>query len=317
MRKTSTLRLLLWFLIIFCVSACQAQDALYPLSTTKAGVGYGVYVNGGYAYITNNEGVLIFDVQDPKNPKEIGSVLTGYTKRVVTKDGLAYIACEHGLVIADIRDPAVPERVGAYDSQGIAQSVSVDGNYAYLAGAQGLEIVDVSNPDNPVQAARLEGEEAWGVAIYENYIYLAVPNTGLEVIDVRDPFSPQKIRTAPGTQAAWDVHIYQGTAYVGCHSNGVIIFNLSNKESPELIGRYLDDDGGEALGIWGDSQFLYVADNFGIEVLDVQDPTRPQQVAEYGNTNGAHDIYVDGNLIYVAEGRKGLMIFEFKGPQER
>jgi hypothetical protein len=33
--------------------------------------------------------------------------------------------------------------------------------------------------------------------------------------------------------------------------------------------------------------------------------------------NGAHDLYVDGTFVYVAEGRRGLIILEFNGTRAR
>ena len=75
---------------------------------------------------------------------------------------------------------------------------------------------------------------------------------------------------------------------------------------PKVIGRYKDDDGGEALGVWGDHEYLYVADNYGIEVLDITDPTGPIEIGEYEDVDGAHDIYGRETTIYIAEGKKGL-----------
>ena len=52
--------------------------------------------------------------------------------------------------------------------------------------------------------------------------------------------------------------------------------------------------------------------NYGIEVLDIADPAHPREVDEYGSVNGAHSLYVDGGLVYIAEGMKGLIILEFR-----
>jgi len=51
-------------------------------------------------------------------------------------------------------------------------------------------------------------------------------------------------------------------------------------------------------------------------VLDVRDPAHPHKVGEYGSVNGAHDVYVDGPFVYIAEGRKGLIILEFSVSQK-
>lgn len=304
-------------LIAFCSSACQRHGALGLISASKAGVGYGVHVDEGYAYITNNDGVIIFDIRESHNPREVGRIQTGFTFSLFVQDGWAYIASEGGLVIADVSNPANPQQVGRVDTEGAAHRVCVDGSYAYIASSRGLEIVDISNPGEPTKTAHLSGGDAWGVDGYDGIVYLAEPGTGLQVIDVRDPSAPQRIRTVAGTQGARDVHIHGASVYVGCHDAGIRILSLAGVESPQVISRYLDDDRGEALGVWGDAEYLYVADNFGIEVLDVKDPARPHEIGEYGRVNGAHDLYVDGTLVYVAEARKGLMVLEFRGDQGR
>jgi hypothetical protein len=302
-----------WLIFVLCITACERGDALHKISTSRAGVGYGVHVHEGYAYITNNEGVIIFDVHDPTHPKQIASIPTGYTPGILVQGDWAYIASESGLTIADISDPSLPQKVSKFPSEGIVHKVQLAGSLAYLASSAGLEIVDISIPTAPTKVGHLTGGDAWGIDVHEDIVYLAVPTNGLEVVDVRDLSSPKKVSTVAGTQSAWDVHVHPPWIYVGCHANGIKILSLTDKESPQIVGHFLDQDGGEALGVWGDGETLYVADNFRAEVLDVLDPTQPREVGEYPNLNGAHDIYVEENLIYIAEGKKGLIILEFTG----
>jgi hypothetical protein len=299
---------------ILCVSACKSQGVLSRVSTSKAGVAYDVYVEDGYAYITNNDGVVIFDVSEPDNPQKVGKIISGTAFGVFVDNGLTYIAGEGGLVIADVSDPANPRQLGKCSSEGVTNQVRVYGSYAYIAGSTGLEIMDVGDPSTPKPVTRLsDSGGAMGVEIYDSTLYLAKPGEGLEVIDVTDPYSPQKITTVAETQGAWDIHMHEDILYLGCHGAGVRIINISDRESPQIIGRFNDDDEGEALGVWGDGKYLYVADNYGIEVLDIKDPTRPIEISEYDGLRGAHDLYVVGTLVYVAEARKGLIILEHKG----
>ncbi len=312
MVKRRVVSLFLWLGLIACISACQRQDALRLVSTTKSGVSYGVHVDAGYAYITNNDGVIIFDVQEPRRPREVGQIHTGFTKGVLVKNGWAYIASESGLVIADVSNTTSPQLMGTYESEGAVNFVHIEDDYVYLASSKGLEIVDIKDPNTPVQLSYLTVGEAWGMDVYDGIVYLAVPQIGLEVIDVREPSSPQRVRTISDVGGARDIHIHGKLAFVGCHAAGVRILSLTEKENPKVIGRYLDDDGGEALAVWGDAHHLYVADNFGVEVLDMSDPSHPYEIGEYSRVNGAHDLFVSGPYIYVAEGRKGLIIFEFQ-----
>jgi hypothetical protein len=61
--------------------------------------------------------------------------------------------------------------------------------------------------------------------------------------------------------------------------------------------------------VWSDGQYLYVADNYSIEVLDISDTANPSKIGRHGGLSGAHDLHVDGEFIYVAEARKGMIIF--------
>ena len=64
-----------------------------------------------YAYVADGEnGLIIIDVHDPTNPKEVGHYDTlGDTRSVFVKDGYAYLPdYDNGLVILDVSDPTKP-----------------------------------------------------------------------------------------------------------------------------------------------------------------------------------------------------------------
>lgn len=318
MRKKRTLLLIVWLTLIVSISTGQSQGTLGLISySKKAGVGYSVCVDKDYAYITNNDGVVIFDIHQPKHPRKVGKIPTGVTFGICVENNLAYISGESGLVITDVRDYANPKKLMEYAIEEETHRIQVEGSYVYIASNEGLEILDVSNPGKIIPIAHFGDSRAWGVDVCDGIAYLASFNNGVEVIDVTDPASPHKITTMAGTKGACDVHIHDEYLYVGCHGVGIVIFNISDKKSPQLTGRFCDDDGGEALGVWGDGKYLYIADNFGIEVLDVTDPSNPYEIGEYSRVRGAHDLYVDGKFIYVAEARKGLMVFQFRENERR
>jgi hypothetical protein len=84
---------------------------------------------------------------------------------------------------------------------------------------------------------------------------------------------------------------------------------------PSIHESFCYDDGGEAKGVWGDGKYVFIAGN-RIKMLDVSDPTNPHEIGEYSR-RGGHDLCVDGKFIYVASGRKGLLILQFNENQER
>jgi hypothetical protein len=122
------------------------------------------------------------------------------------------------------------------------------------------------------------------------------------------------VNTLPGTKDAWDIQIDGEMLYLGCHGGGVSVVDLSDPESPRVVGRFYDGGEGEAQGVWGDGAFLFVADNFdGVEVLDISQPTAPHEVGEYRRIEAAHDLTVEGWFVYAADAAKGLVILEFDG----
>ena len=318
MRKSHLFLLMMSLILISCGVADTKKGILSLVSySKKAGVGYRVYVEDGYAYITNNKGVVIFDVRQPKRPQKVGEIRSGVTFGIYVENGIVYASSRSGLVIVDVNDLKNPVKLGEYIGKEETQCIHVDSKYAYIASTGGLEILDISDPGTVNLVAHYVDKQTEGVTVVEGIAYLACFSTGIQVIDVTDPASPQKITTVAGTEGAWDVHVHGDFLYAGCHGRGIKILNISDRKSPRIIGSYCDDDRGEAQGVWGDGKRLYVADNYNIEVLDVSDPANLREIGEYKKVVGAHDIFVDGDYIYVAEAKKGLIIFELKQDQRR
>ena len=289
------------------------SDYLRYLSRGKAGVGYDVFVYKGYAYVINNDGADIFDIRQPENLKKVGQIKTEDTGFGIFIDKhIAYVLGD-GLNLADISDPSNPQIIGKYKGGGTTSQVCVSNSYAYISSYNsGLQIIDIKNPKNPALIGQFNnGGSGASVEILNNTVFFADSQDGLELIDVSNPPSPRLIKTIPGTSGAWDIMINKNRLYLGCHGNGILIFDILEDNNIKFLGSF--QDGGEALGVWGDDKYLFVADNFEFEVLDVSNPSSPKKVDEIKGVNGLHDLFVDGKYIYLADGLKGLIVLEFKG----
>ena len=316
MRKIHTVLLIGWLTLTCCSCVRHSQGTLsFVCYCKEAGVGYGVCVDKDYAYVTNNDGVVVFDVQQPAHPRKIGKISTGQTFGICVENDLAYILGGRGLVIADVSDPANPKKLQEYVIEEYKQRLHVEDSYVYIASDAGLEILDASDLGKISTITQFGDSRARGVDVSNGIAYLAEPDNGVEVIDVTDPASPQKITTVAGTKGACDVHIHDDYLYVACHGDGIVILNISNKKAPKLVGNFRNDDGAETKGVWGDGKYLFIVSN-RIEMLDVSEPTSPYVIGEYIR-RGGHDLCVDGKFVYVASGRKGLLILQYNKNQER
>ena len=89
-----------------------------------------VFASGDLAYVAGFGGLRIWDVSDPSNPVEVGSLDTP-TGNVFVSGGLAYIAASgRGLRIVDVSVPSAPVEVGSLDTT--AWRVFVSGGLAYV-----------------------------------------------------------------------------------------------------------------------------------------------------------------------------------------
>ena len=133
---------IVWMLALLALSACASGGVLEKVSSSNTGAAYDVYLEAGYAYVTNNDGIEIFDISRVGKPQRVGEFHSGTSFGVYVQNELAYIAGEADLSIVDVRNPTNPQRLGEHASKGVSDQVRVDGSYAYLATSTGLKIVD-------------------------------------------------------------------------------------------------------------------------------------------------------------------------------
>ena len=74
--------------------------------------------SGQYAYVGRGESLVVFDIQNPDQPRQIATLpLPNTVLDVFVSGSLAYVADgEAGLQIVDISNPAKPVRTGGYDT---------------------------------------------------------------------------------------------------------------------------------------------------------------------------------------------------------
>ncbi|MGQ9583776.1 MAG: hypothetical protein ACUVXG_00065 [Anaerolineae bacterium] len=70
-----------------------------------------------------------------------------------------------------------------------------------------------------------------------------------------------------------------------------------------------------AEGVYVLGEYAYIANRIrGLRVIDVSNPTDPQEVGYYSKGGEAHDVHVSGDYAYVANGRKGLRVVDISDP---
>ena len=111
-----------------------------------------IHTTNDYLYLGSGGSVIIYDISDTTNPRQIGSISFpgAYVKDICISDSMMFVADqERGLRIANISDPHHPFEVGSYDSSW-TDAVFVQANLAYTTEGSRLVIYDISNPEQPI-----------------------------------------------------------------------------------------------------------------------------------------------------------------------
>lgn len=230
--------------------------------------------------------------------------------------------------------------------------VSADGRTCILSreGASnrknGFVIVDVTDPRNPEIRSGFDDNLTGGVHnvfIDDNKVYALSAGARYDAIDIADPVSPQRIGSykvdAP-SPSIHDVWVEDGLAYSSNWSEGVHIVDVGNgmaggsPSNPIKVSSYAYPNGWNhaAFPFRQESGRLYVAagdeafplglnltgkptyPRGWIHFIDFSDLKNPAETARYQVPEaGTHNIWVDGDLMYVAYYNAGLRVVDVSG----
>ena len=314
----------MWFdgvgLKIFDISNPPDLHIIGELSSSY--LAWGLHKNGNYLYVAANyDGLRIIDISDPSNPQETGYYDTfGYASRVFTSENYAYIADGYdGLRIMDISDPSDPNEVGFYLTEGNAYGVAVSGKYAYVSDHwNGLRIIDISTPSNPDQMGFYDtGGSARGVTVSGNYAYVADYWKGMRIIDISNLNNPTEVGFFDA-YGANEVSVAGDYAYlVGSGSAmglSLRIIDISAPSNPSFVSGFSISIASGYDVFVKDSYAFVAAENAGLHIIDVSDPSDPMETGFYDTGDYAYGIAVSGDYAYVADQSDGLRIIDISDP---
>ncbi|MFW9844633.1 MAG: LVIVD repeat-containing protein [Candidatus Thorarchaeota archaeon] len=279
------------------------------------GPGYEITINETHAFVSNNYGVAVYDIQDPAAPARLAQIsLGGEAEDVIVLGDILYIgALSRGLVIANIsEDPTSPTILTEYTLSDYVTRLCIQGNYAFISSGYGeIQIIDISNPSDLGTLGHLTiNELTLDIAVHDDTVYLAQPFSGLKVINVSDLNSPQLLSLVSGTSGARDLHVQGDLLYVARGSSGVGIFDISDSTNPTVLGQF--SDVGEAFGLHGDDQYLCIADlEDGVELIDISDSESPVEVAHYDDA-APHDVIYREGYAYLADQDEEFLLIDIE-----
>lgn len=263
----------------------------------------------------------------------------GYT----TPTGLEYalLATFNGTSIIDINGPT-PFEVDFVPGPATAwREMKTYLHYAYVVTESssqttgGVQIIDLSYlPDSVSLVNRYVWKEVseadtfyypavHTVSVSGNYLYLnGGYSFGMRILDISDPVNPVKagVLTTPYIH---DSFVRNDTVFAAAINNqlGLIIYDASNKSAITEV-KQISYPGAGTHNAWTtvDRNYVLTTDEIGttpktLKIWDIRNLGNPTGVASYTNTTAIiHNVFVKGNLAYVAWYTAGLRVIDISNP---
>jgi len=157
------------------------------------------------------------------------------------------------------------------------------------------------------------------IAISGSHAYVAANSDGLQVIDISDPASPQVAGAVDTPGHAKSVAISGFNAFLADGSGGLQVIDISDPMNPHIVGVHsYDPEFQSYLSVAVSGTYAYVGDNYwvntGFRVINVADPTDPQQVGFVVTNYDVLGTAISGNYAYAATSGAGLLVIDITVP---
>jgi choice-of-anchor B domain-containing protein len=244
------------------------EIAYIPATTT---IWRDIKVHGEYAYVVSDgtaDGLQIIDLsQLPSTATLVTQLNTWFNQahNIYIDEGYAYVIGTEGgggMHILDLSNPTSPVQTAYYSSSGYIHDVYVwDDTVVVCAGSSGqFHLVDVSDKFNPQFISASPGipgtyaHSGW-MTEDKRYFYGTEEFNSVDITvwDIQDRTSWELIIPSWETNSGATVHnlfILGNYAHVSYYSDGYVVLDISNPETPYLIGQY------DTPSLWGCYPYL-------------------------------------------------------------
>jgi hypothetical protein len=273
-----------------------------------------IFIEQDYAYVGvgdmrfPNGQIKIYNISDPKNPKEIinNLILPETPLGIFVRDNIGYIGdFASGMIIVNFTDKKNPEILSQYE---IAPAID-EAIYNEILNKAKTNYSEFKQ--DVLTKYSFTGMTA-------NQFDSIVERMGLENF-VKHLTILVQYRTEPH---AWWLTVRGNYAYVALDASGMDIVEISDLRNPVKVGNFKKGEAGNeyffnSIALSGDYAYAAV-DAHGLLVIDISNPNNPREVADipaWSNTkwleSGGHMVRskIVGEILYLSATEDGLYIY--------
>jgi hypothetical protein len=155
------------------------------------------------------------------------------------------------------------------------------------------------------------------IAVKGNYAYAVTSTGGFSVVDISNPADMRQLAHLDFPESVLFIKVKDSYAYV-FSSFSIYAVDISNPLHPYNASSNRTNVGGPVRGIDIESDRIYVADEWGIKIYTIKDPSQPEMIAfhqlmdqsNFGIFSSTSDIAVRNGIAYIAFEFRGLCIYD-------
>lgn len=296
-----------------------------------------IYVYGNYLFINEvSKGIHVIDNTDPSSPRFLNFINIPGNIDLAVNSNILYADSYVDLLAFDISDPAqisLAKRVeNVFDSQYIDKAKGMIIGYKDTVVTEVVteEMTGMVRTDNMVfntyVGAAAFGGQSYGTGgsmarftLMNNSLYTVTTNS-LKLFNVSSPKDPVFVNTINLGSGIETIFPYQNKLFIGS-TTGMHIYNASDPSAPVKLATYQHFTSCDPVIVQG--KYAYVTLRSGtscrfgnnlLDVLDIEDPTKPVLVSSFPMLN-PHGLAISDTNLFICEGKNGLKAFNSSDPK--
>ena len=194
-------------------------------------------------------------------------------------------------------------------------------DYGFLSlGTAGMEIINITNPASPTSVSDYPvygySEEVFVANLNDtSYAFVAAGTGGISVLNLSNITAPT-LDTILNLNGDYINSVFVDTAskmlYAGGSSRKVYIINLSNLPAIGNINTYTTFSYINEILV--DNNVAYIAQDSGVDIINVTNPISPVGLAQGITYDYAYDVKKAGNYILLSNNTYGVLIINVSNP---
>jgi hypothetical protein len=271
-----------------------------------------IAASGSYAYsILNFTDFSVIDVSTVTQPAEIAVLRprSRWARKLAIDAKRMFVSASSSVSVYDISDFNHPVELGYYQKSessgthdiGVLEALP---RSVYVADGDSLEVVQFAPPDSPTVVHQNDsGGRIEGLSVLEDTAYLAVSGFGLRIVDCCDggltelgslEFSSGEGETV-GETAVSDGYAFVAS-YHGDDDRFLRLIDVSPQSRPVEVASV---PCGYVWDIAVSNGIAFLAETYGVRVIDVSTPQDPRELVFLEGANGIRGIEVWNDFVYV------------------